>query len=355
MQRDWLARPAELPRSRETYHRRASRDDLRAIGQRPVSPHPRSGGGCPVHGLAYRLPQDHARVLIGPKMYPAVDACVGDVVGDLLERGVLQHDVWPRRVGQGDRMSAFAVKTFEHLGRRIGSTAVIRWITREARRHDERCIVGIGIGFSIAVRVTGADGGFGPPEVVVILVEERCDQAVADRHVDQREGAGVVGQRASLQLSDLLGRLIEHLGRGGGRVKVCDIRAIRRPLRAADVTDVQDFVVRLGVCVARERRRRIQQKCTDARNTEGRDVLPLKGDPGCDAVDYRAARGRLPFSRNPRARCLELRRGRPVVGAKSDHRERCGVTDGDAVKLGLTVCYRGQRVRARRAECECAG
>jgi hypothetical protein len=36
--------------------------------------------------------------LIGSKMYPTVNARVGDVVGNLLERRVLQHDVgfaWP--------------------------------------------------------------------------------------------------------------------------------------------------------------------------------------------------------------------------------------------------------------------
>ena len=46
-----------------------------------------------VHGLADSVSQALACDLIGSKMYPPVNTCVGDVVGNLLERRVLQHDV----------------------------------------------------------------------------------------------------------------------------------------------------------------------------------------------------------------------------------------------------------------------
>jgi hypothetical protein len=50
-----------------------------------------------VHGLADSVSQELAGDLIGSKMYPTVNTRVGDVVGNLLERRVLQHDV--RHVG----------------------------------------------------------------------------------------------------------------------------------------------------------------------------------------------------------------------------------------------------------------
>src|SRR6266849_5881179 len=62
--------------------------------------------------------------LVGPKMYSAVDARVGDVVGNLLKRGILQHDAGHGRICQCDRMSSFAVKTSHDLGRRVTCTAV---------------------------------------------------------------------------------------------------------------------------------------------------------------------------------------------------------------------------------------
>lgn len=58
-------------------------------------------------------------------MYPAVDTRVRDVIGNLLNRGVLQSDVGHRRIRQRDRMPAFALKTPHHRGRTIGRTAVV--------------------------------------------------------------------------------------------------------------------------------------------------------------------------------------------------------------------------------------
>src|SRR5215472_6288625 len=63
--------------------------------------------------------------LVGPKMYPAVNACVGDIVGDLLKGGVLQNDGGHGRIGQRDRVSGFAVQAPQHLGRSVASTAVV--------------------------------------------------------------------------------------------------------------------------------------------------------------------------------------------------------------------------------------
>ena len=63
--------------------------------------------------------------LISSKMYPAVNARVGNIVGNLLKRGVLQDDVGQRRVCQWDRMSGFAVKTSQDLGRTSACAAVV--------------------------------------------------------------------------------------------------------------------------------------------------------------------------------------------------------------------------------------
>jgi hypothetical protein len=46
----------------------------------------------PVHGLADSVSQSLASDLIGSKMYPTGNTRVGDVVGNLFERRVLQHD-----------------------------------------------------------------------------------------------------------------------------------------------------------------------------------------------------------------------------------------------------------------------
>ena len=81
----------------------------------------------------------------------------------------------------------------------------------------------IGIGFPVAVRVTRMDRGFGAPEVVVVFIEERSDQAVVDRHVDQGQFSGILRQRTSLFLRDLPCGLIECLGWRGRRVVGRDI------------------------------------------------------------------------------------------------------------------------------------
>jgi hypothetical protein len=51
-----------------------------------------------VDGAAYSPAQARPCLLVGSKMYSAVNTSIGDVVGNLLERTVLQDDVGHRRV-----------------------------------------------------------------------------------------------------------------------------------------------------------------------------------------------------------------------------------------------------------------
>ena len=69
--------------------------------------------------------QVRTSLLVGSKMYSAVNARVGNIIGDLLKRGVLQDDAGHRRIRQRDRMRGFAVNTPQHFRRRIGCTAVV--------------------------------------------------------------------------------------------------------------------------------------------------------------------------------------------------------------------------------------
>src|SRR5215467_10034172 len=78
-----------------------------------------------VHGGADSSSEVRARLLVTSKMYPTVNACVRNVVGNLLKRSVFQDDVGYRRIRQCDRMSSFAVNTSEHLGCPIACTAVV--------------------------------------------------------------------------------------------------------------------------------------------------------------------------------------------------------------------------------------
>src|ERR1700676_2720944 len=105
-------------------------------------------------------------------MYPAVHPRVGDVVGNLPERCVVQDDGGHCRIRQGNRLPSFAVKTSHDLGRPVACTAVIGGITREAWGRDEWGPAGITLGFRVAIRVACMDGRFGTPEIVVIFVQE---------------------------------------------------------------------------------------------------------------------------------------------------------------------------------------
>src|SRR5215831_21414490 len=103
---------------------------------------------------------------------------------------------------------------------------MVRGIAWKTRRDDEWNVDGIGTGLPVAIRVPAANRCFGAPEIVAILVEERRDQTVTDRHIDQRERARILRERAALLPGDLLSGLIEDLCRRRRGVKGRDIRAI---------------------------------------------------------------------------------------------------------------------------------
>ena len=100
-----------------------------------------------VRDWAYSPAQARTRNLVGSKMYSAVNARVGDVVGNLLKRGVLQDDVGHRRIRQRDRMSSLAVQPSQNLGSSTTCTAVVGGITRETWGRDKGDKAGIRIGF----------------------------------------------------------------------------------------------------------------------------------------------------------------------------------------------------------------
>jgi hypothetical protein len=66
-----------------------------------------------------------ARLLVAFKMYPAVNARVRDVVGNLPKRGILQNDGGHRWIRQSNGMSSFAVESPQDLGRAVACTAVV--------------------------------------------------------------------------------------------------------------------------------------------------------------------------------------------------------------------------------------
>ena len=71
------------------------------------------------------LTQPRACHLVGSEVYPAINAGVGDVVRNLLKRGVLQDDVGQRRIRQRDGMPRFAVKTTQDFGATAACAAVV--------------------------------------------------------------------------------------------------------------------------------------------------------------------------------------------------------------------------------------
>jgi hypothetical protein len=69
--------------------------------------------------------QSFTGVLVKSEVNATIDAGVGDVVSDLLERSVLQNDAGQCRVRYCDQVPALAVKTPKDLGCAIASAAVI--------------------------------------------------------------------------------------------------------------------------------------------------------------------------------------------------------------------------------------
>src|ERR1700733_6623123 len=247
-------------------------------------------------------------------------------------------------------MSSFAVETSHDRSCRIRGATVVRGIARETWSHDEWDEVRIGRGFGVAVRCTCMDRGLGAPEVVVVLIEECSDQAVADRHVDQGESPSVFRERTPLLLRHLPCGLIECLGRRGGRVVGRDIGPIWWPLRAVEASYCHHLVVRFRVFVAPKGWRGREEKLFRIPDTERSDVLPLKGDSGRDSIHDGTTRCGLPFAWNRGAGYLESRGRRAIVGAKSNQGIGCCLARRDAVTLCLAVWYQSQRLRASRVE-----
>ena len=97
---------------------------------------------------------------------PAVNARVGDVVGNLLKRHVLQHDVGHGGIRQCDVMPTFTVYTSQNRGCAISCAAVfggITWETWSRGKGDDACIR---MSFRITVFATSMDRCFGSPEIV---------------------------------------------------------------------------------------------------------------------------------------------------------------------------------------------
>src|SRR5450432_471985 len=125
-----------------------------------------------VDSLPYCPSQVLARDLVGSKMYPSENARVGDIVDDLIKRGVLQSDGGHRRIRQCYRMSIFAIDVSHGYRRAAARAAMVCGIAREARSHDEGSPVRITGGFRVAVGVARMDCRFRTPKVVGVFVEE---------------------------------------------------------------------------------------------------------------------------------------------------------------------------------------
>ena len=78
-----------------------------------------------IYSLPYCLSQVLTRNLVGSKMYPSENARVGDIVGDLIKRGVLQSDGGHCRIRQCDRVSMFAIDVSHDYRRAVAGTAMV--------------------------------------------------------------------------------------------------------------------------------------------------------------------------------------------------------------------------------------
>src|SRR3954454_20178846 len=113
-----------------------------------------------------------ARFLIEAKMNAAIDARVGDVVGDLAEAGVMESQSRLGRIRHGDRMVALPVSAPQNFGSAVAGRAVIRRIARETRREYIWHEGDITFGSRIAVDAAVVNCRLRPPELVVVLRPE---------------------------------------------------------------------------------------------------------------------------------------------------------------------------------------
>src|SRR6185436_10085547 len=153
----------------------------------------------PEYILGDVAPHLGARILVEAKVYPAVDARVIDIRGDLLELRVLQGHPGDGRDRHCDGIGPHAVYTLDDVASCVGQGGVSRRIARETRRDDKRCKSRIEVGLWVVVRITRPDRRLRAPEVVVVFGIERRDRGVADGHVEERQGASVLRERIVLR------------------------------------------------------------------------------------------------------------------------------------------------------------
>src|SRR5580698_8037993 len=120
-------------------------------------------------------------------------------------------------------MPTFTIYLSQNLSCATGCAAVVGGITRETWSRDKGDIAGIRVGPPIPVCVTSMDCCFGPPKIIVIFVEECCDEAVIHPHVHHGQGPSIFGKRMPALLCNLLDDLIEDLSRRGRRIEDRDV------------------------------------------------------------------------------------------------------------------------------------
>jgi len=189
------------------------------------------------------------------------------------------------------------------------------------------------ISLSVAVGVPGADRGVRPPENIVVFGFHRRDQAVADGHVEQREGPRILGERLTLRSAHLTYGLIPHMRSADDGEIPRHVGPILRPLGAVELADILHLVVVLPVPVAGERGWRSRTELVAALIAEGRQVAPMEKDTPGGGTTRRC----LPFTRIGRGRHVELGRRGAIVGSVGDHRCCSGLSDGNAFVFGLAV------------------
>ena len=221
-----------------------------------------------------------------------------------------------------------------------GQRGVGRRVAGMARHRDERRPRGVGDREWVAVGVTVLDRGLGPPEGVGVLGVHDRDEAVHDRHVEQRERARVVGQRLVLRRGGLAQGRVPGLHAEHDRVEARDVGAVLRAERAVDAAELLHLDVVAHPAQAEERRGRSQSELVAALEPERRHVARVQeGAAGRAAV----GRGLPDAGRGGRGR-VEQRRRRAVAVTVRDHgRGRFGA-ERLAVLLRLAVgdgCQRG--------------
>ena len=120
-----------------------------------------------------------------------------------------------------------------------------------------------------------ADPGFGTPDDCSDIFHERCDEGVADPHLDQRESPCVLGEPCSLFRCNLPRRHGQHEARGRSGVEPNHLFSVKRASRARGGAYCFHLAVVFRISVARQIGRWIQEKVRNVRDAERRDILPV--------------------------------------------------------------------------------